>query len=279
MRIQQTMQLAFVVAAVQSSAAVAQQLTDEQQGRIEVGMRLIKLGCGTDLSQDRTQVTAGGQGSFTLRKLPGFTAGGQVAYAKADAHGLVANLEREITDNVRSLSQYQIDCMRPYVARIFATIYPDAPAPPAGLGRDGPARPPPPPSPSVIGVRDDRPIQPLVIVPPPNPGPGRRSSAWDGTSAGRWRTQAAPADCHRKYYSWEFTGNEVEYRDQDDQRDREEILNISSDGMSTKTISSLHSNGPGERPGTLWSYKFARNGTIAVTSSTGKSFTLARCPS
>jgi hypothetical protein len=108
----------------------AEQLTPDQERRINLGVSLIKLGCGTGVSKDQTQITGTADASLTLKKMPGVSVGGQVTYNTEEAQGLVATLQKEVSDNATTLSVAQLTCMRPYVDRIFAMVFPDqAPSP------------------------------------------------------------------------------------------------------------------------------------------------------
>jgi hypothetical protein len=116
--------------------ASAQQLTPDQEKRINIGVTLIKLGCGTGSSREHTEISGTADVSLTLRKPPGISAGGQVAYSIEEAQGLVASLQKVLTDEAAQLSAAQLDCMRPYIQKIFAMVFPDQkPAQTSGDGR------------------------------------------------------------------------------------------------------------------------------------------------
>lgn len=92
--------------------------------RIQQGVALIKLGCGTGTSSEKTEVRAGASGSLTLRRLPGAQASGDIVYSKNEAQGLIAALQKELGAGAVALSIKQIDCMKPYVDRIFDILFP-----------------------------------------------------------------------------------------------------------------------------------------------------------
>lgn len=69
----------------------------------------------------------GVSGSLTLSRPPGVEAGATVSFTKEEAQGLVAALQKELTDNAVKLSEKQIDCMKPYIDVIFKELFPGSP--------------------------------------------------------------------------------------------------------------------------------------------------------
>jgi hypothetical protein len=106
-----------------SSVSYAQ--TPELNQRIQTGIVLIKLGCGTGVESQHTTVSGNISGSLTLTKPPGIDAGGKVEYTKDEAQGLVIALRKELTDT--TLSVKQLECMKPYTDAIFKELFPDKP--------------------------------------------------------------------------------------------------------------------------------------------------------
>jgi len=51
-------------------------------------------------------------------------AGATVQYTKDEAQGLVAALQKELTDSSVKLSEKQLDCMKPYIDAIFKELFP-----------------------------------------------------------------------------------------------------------------------------------------------------------
>lgn len=113
-------------------SAWPQQLTPDQEKRVEIGINLIKLGCGTGSSNKKAEVTGTGDISLTLKKLPGVSTGGTVTYSTEEAQGLAIALQKEITSETAKFSEAQIDCMKPYIKRVFDLVLPDA-APPQNV--------------------------------------------------------------------------------------------------------------------------------------------------
>ena len=108
----------------------SQQLTSDQEKRIELGINLIKLGCGTGSSHEKAQIAGTGDFSLSLKKIPGVTVGGNVGYSTEEAQGLASALQKEISAEGAKLSQAQLECMKPYVDKIFNVLFPDqAPQP------------------------------------------------------------------------------------------------------------------------------------------------------
>jgi hypothetical protein len=105
-------------------AFAQEELSNNQEHRIQLGVDLIKLGCGTGSSSKKTEVKAHGDLSFTLRKLPGADVGGDIDYTAEDAQGLVAALNKTITGDSVHLSEDQLACMKPYIKRIFDIVIP-----------------------------------------------------------------------------------------------------------------------------------------------------------
>ena len=122
------------------TAALAQQLTADQRSRINIGINLIKLGCGTGSSREKAEVSGEVEGSLSLRKIPGVSAGGKVEYSTEEAQGLASALQKELTAEGAKLSQAQLDCMKPYIEKIFAVIFPEQ-------GQTAPVLPPSDPAP------------------------------------------------------------------------------------------------------------------------------------
>jgi hypothetical protein len=106
-------------------SASAQQLTADQVKRIDVGINLIKLGCGTGSSRGKVEISGGAEASLTLKKLPGITGSGNVENSTEEAQGLASALQKEITAEGAKISQSQLECMKPYIQKIFAVIFPD----------------------------------------------------------------------------------------------------------------------------------------------------------
>jgi len=98
--------------------------TEIDNTRIKSGVELIKLGCGTGASSSDLQVKGAGSGSLTLGKGSGANASAQITYSQEEAQGLLAALTKEINSGTLALSEKQMDCMKPYVDRIFETIFP-----------------------------------------------------------------------------------------------------------------------------------------------------------
>jgi hypothetical protein len=116
---------------LQLSAASGQQLTADQNKRIEFGINLIKLGCGTGSSHEKTEITGSGNISLTLSKPSGITEGGRINYSIEEAQGLATSLQGVITAERIRLSEEQLNCMKPYIEKIFAFIFPDQQTAPA----------------------------------------------------------------------------------------------------------------------------------------------------
>jgi len=92
--------------------------------RIEQGISLIKLGCGTGTSSGDVKVTGNLSGLITVTKLPGVSAGASVVYSKDEAEGLLAALKKEVDAGTLTFSEKQLDCMKPYVDAIFRELFP-----------------------------------------------------------------------------------------------------------------------------------------------------------
>lgn len=103
-------------------AAYAQ--APELKQRIQTGVDLIKLGCGTGRSEQKVEISGGAGGSLTLKAPPSLQAGGNVLYSKTEAQGLVAALQKEVSEGSLRLSEKQIDCMKPYIDAIFKELFP-----------------------------------------------------------------------------------------------------------------------------------------------------------
>ena len=94
---------------------------------------------------------------------------------------------------------------------------------------------------------------------------------------GKWTTGMI-GECRYRYYYWSVNGDTMQFRDQSGQVDIERIIDADGNTLEAATVDSDH-NRRGERTGTRWFYRFSRGGDIVrVSSSTGKSFTLTRCP-
>jgi len=117
------------------------------------------------------------------------------------------------------------------------------------------------------------PIAPLALAPRPVIDNPQRA---DQAVYGRWTT-APSGDCSQKYYSWTFKGQYMEFVDQSNQVDVEQVLAVRPDGISTVTVRSMHHDGSGETIGTKWDYTFEPSGRISVASSAGKRFAMRRC--
>jgi hypothetical protein len=101
--------------------------------RIAQGVELIKLGCGTGTSRT-VSVQGDASEGLTLRAPAGDSSGAGITYNKEETQGLIAALKKELTDNAEHLSEVQIQCMKPYIDRIFDLIIPRQPEiPPAQL--------------------------------------------------------------------------------------------------------------------------------------------------
>jgi hypothetical protein len=123
------MRIAFIPAFVALQLAMmayAQAQTDDLAKRIQTGVDLIKLGCGTGQASQKTEVKGNVGGSITLAKPTdaGVAAGASVNYTKEEAQGLVAALKKEMDTNTVKLSEKQIDCMKPYLDAIFKELFP-----------------------------------------------------------------------------------------------------------------------------------------------------------
>ena len=95
---------------------------------------------------------------------------------------------------------------------------------------------------------------------------------------GKWTTGLI-GECRTRYYQWSVRGDTLQFRDQAGQIDLERIIDTGGNLLRTETIDSAHRRRGGEREGTQWTYRFSRGGDIVqVSSSTGKRFTLTRCP-
>jgi hypothetical protein len=116
-----------VVSSASYYTASAQQLTADQEKRIEIGINLIKLGCGTGSTHEKAEVRGTGDLSLSLKQLPGIKGGGNIEYSNEEAQGLASALQKEITAEGAKLSQSQLECMKPYIQKIFAVILPDQP--------------------------------------------------------------------------------------------------------------------------------------------------------
>jgi hypothetical protein len=112
---------AFVLAACMAVNPIFAQSDNE---RINQGVELIKLGCGTGVSSHTTVSNGGISGGLTLRAAPGIAASGAISYTTKEAQGLVAALKEEVSDNATKLSEDQIKCMKPYIDRIFDVLFP-----------------------------------------------------------------------------------------------------------------------------------------------------------
>ncbi|MBR0876942.1 hypothetical protein JQ608_06960 [Bradyrhizobium liaoningense] len=101
--------------------------SDDLNKRIEAGVSLIKLGCGTGSASQKTEVKGNVGGRITLLKPTDASAdaGASVNFSKEEAQGLVAALQKELTDGAVKLSERQLDCMKPYIDRIFKELFPD----------------------------------------------------------------------------------------------------------------------------------------------------------
>lgn len=104
-----------------SASALAD--TDAQQ-RIQQGVDIIKLACGTGSGKNRLELSGNADGSLMLKTLPSLAVAGKVAYSKQEAQGLIAALSDHINSETIALSSKQIDCMKPYVDRIFNILFP-----------------------------------------------------------------------------------------------------------------------------------------------------------
>jgi hypothetical protein len=124
------MRFAFIPAFVAVQLAMlpcGQAQSDDLAKRIQTGVDLIKLGCGTGLASQKTEVKGNVGGNITLAnpKDAGVAAGASVNYTKEEAQGLVAALKKELDTNALKLSEKQIDCMKPYVDAIFRELFPE----------------------------------------------------------------------------------------------------------------------------------------------------------
>jgi hypothetical protein len=114
-----TLFLAITILLVDQRLVYAQ--TDRE--RIAQGVELIKLACGTGTSRS-IEVNSGGSEGLTLHAPPSISGGKDITYSKEETQGLIAALKRETTDNAEHLSEVQIQCMKPYIDRIFDLIIP-----------------------------------------------------------------------------------------------------------------------------------------------------------
>ena len=92
--------------------------------RIRAGVQLIKLGCGTGVESSKVVVSGSVAGSLTLKKVPGVEVGGDISYTKQEAQGLIAALTKTVNPDSVALSKKQMDCMKPYIDRIFDILFP-----------------------------------------------------------------------------------------------------------------------------------------------------------
>jgi hypothetical protein len=98
--------------------------------RITAGVQLIKLGCGTGVESSKVVVSGSVAGSLTLKKVPGVEVGGDISYTKQEAQGLIAALTKTVNADSVDLSKKQMDCMKPYIDRIFDILFPKPSATP-----------------------------------------------------------------------------------------------------------------------------------------------------
>ncbi|MCA1381690.1 hypothetical protein [Bradyrhizobium sp. BRP23] len=99
--------------------------SDDLARRIELGMRLIKVGCPTGSATQKTEVKGNATGRITLLRPADASADASVNFTKEEAHGLVAALQKEVTDSGVKLSERQLDCLKPYIDRIFEELFPN----------------------------------------------------------------------------------------------------------------------------------------------------------
>lgn len=77
---------------------------------------------GRGVSRDQ-HLEVKADGSISLRRLPNLSGGASLQFSEREAEGLAGALQQELTEAGRQLSQDQIKCMQPFIARILDGIF------------------------------------------------------------------------------------------------------------------------------------------------------------
>jgi hypothetical protein len=109
------------------------------------------------------------------------------------------------------------------------------------------------------------------ITPPPEEAPL-------DDAPGRWTT-GSPKQCISTFYVWTIVGKQSTFRDQSEQVDIENIVNVAGNSIMTTTILSIHQpKTPSEQAGSKWQYTFQTPDYVLVKNlSDGRAFELRRC--
>src|SRR5215472_17118215 len=128
------MRRASLWAAVLSSViAHNSALADDMNERIQIGISLIKLACGTGTTGQTLAVEKKSDSGVTLKALSSNGSEQKnepkptqksVSFSKNEFQGLVLALNKEFTEAAANFSKVQMECMRPYVQRIFDLVIP-----------------------------------------------------------------------------------------------------------------------------------------------------------
>jgi outer membrane protein OmpA-like peptidoglycan-associated protein len=89
--------------------------------RIRIGVSLIQLACGTGSGRQTLSVEGKPDSGVTLKKP---SSGESVSYSKNEVQGLLAELKNDFNEGIAKFSRDQMECMKPYVNRIFDIVFP-----------------------------------------------------------------------------------------------------------------------------------------------------------